>query len=178
MPKNNRRSLSPRGYGNLLVDITGWVETARKQAGRVVNALMTTYWRIGQRIFEQEQRGSKQVVMENGWWSSLLWTLRPDSAVDSREPTSFKCASSTWLTKQSRQCLDYWINRGLSRRCLDYLILPSLCRGLTTCAVPVPGRSGHLVVSRFPTPSRMRAPQSFREKVCTLCGKRVKRPYT
>jgi hypothetical protein len=45
----------------LLVDVTQWLEQARKQAGRAVNALMTaTYWRIGERIFEQEQRGGER----------------------------------------------------------------------------------------------------------------------
>ena len=56
MPEHNDQSLSTEEYGSLLVDITEWLEQARKQAGRAVNALMTaTYWRIGKRIFEQEQ---------------------------------------------------------------------------------------------------------------------------
>jgi hypothetical protein len=70
-PKNKRgarvlsaikqRSVSPGEYGPLLVDITGWLKSARKQSGRAVNAVMTaTYWRIGRRIFEQEQRGRER----------------------------------------------------------------------------------------------------------------------
>ena len=61
MPEHNDQSLSTEEYGSLLVDITEWLEQARKQAGRAVNVLMTaTYWRIGKRIFEQEQRGGER----------------------------------------------------------------------------------------------------------------------
>lgn len=59
--RGRKQTLASGEYGSLLVDITGWLEAARTQAGRAVNAIMTaTYWRIGQRIFEQEQRGSER----------------------------------------------------------------------------------------------------------------------
>jgi predicted nuclease of restriction endonuclease-like (RecB) superfamily len=75
MPKGNERSLSSGEYGSLLGDVTGWLEKARKQAGRAVNALMTlTYWRIGQRIFEQEQRGSERA----GYGEQLVEQLARD----------------------------------------------------------------------------------------------------
>ena len=62
MPEHSDQSLSSEEYSSLLVDVTQWLEQARKQAGRAVNALMTTtYWRIGERIFEQEQRGGERV---------------------------------------------------------------------------------------------------------------------
>jgi predicted nuclease of restriction endonuclease-like (RecB) superfamily len=61
LPARKQGSLSPREYGPLLVEITQWLKTARKQSGRAVNAVMTaTYWRIGRRIFEQEQRGKER----------------------------------------------------------------------------------------------------------------------
>jgi hypothetical protein len=61
MPEQNDQSLSSEEYSALLVDITEWLEQARKRTGRAVNALMTaTYWRIGKRIFEQEQRGGER----------------------------------------------------------------------------------------------------------------------
>jgi DUF1016 N-terminal domain len=57
----NDQSLSSEEYGAVLVDVTRWLEQARKQAGRAVNVLMiATYWRIGERIFEQEQRGDER----------------------------------------------------------------------------------------------------------------------
>lgn len=47
------------GYDGLLVEISSLLESARRSAGRAVNALMTaTYWQIGRRIVEQEQQGS------------------------------------------------------------------------------------------------------------------------
>jgi predicted nuclease of restriction endonuclease-like (RecB) superfamily len=62
MPEHSDQSLSSEEYNALLVDVSRWLEQARKQAGRAVNALMTTtYWRIGERIFEQEQRGGERV---------------------------------------------------------------------------------------------------------------------
>jgi hypothetical protein len=62
MPERSDQSLSSDDSAALLVDVTQWVEQARRQAGRAVNALMTaTYSRIGERIFEQEQRGGERV---------------------------------------------------------------------------------------------------------------------
>jgi predicted nuclease of restriction endonuclease-like (RecB) superfamily len=61
MPEHSDQSLSSEEYSALLVDVTQWLEQARKQTGRAVNALMTTtYWRIWERIFEQEQRGGER----------------------------------------------------------------------------------------------------------------------
>src|SRR5436190_17551362 len=47
------------GYAGLLADVARVVEQARRAAARSMNAVMTTtYWLVGQRIVEQEQRGS------------------------------------------------------------------------------------------------------------------------
>ena len=49
----------PAGYETLLSDVSRLLERARQSAGRAVNAVMTsTYWQIGRRIVEQEQKGS------------------------------------------------------------------------------------------------------------------------
>ena len=49
---------SVAGYGSLLESIAGLLESARRTAARSVNAVMTaTYWQIGRRITEYEQRG-------------------------------------------------------------------------------------------------------------------------
>ena len=46
------------GYGVILADVTGLLESARRAAARSVNAVMTaTYWEIGRRIVEYEQGG-------------------------------------------------------------------------------------------------------------------------
>ena len=91
----------------------------QKQAGRAVNALMTlTYWRIGQRIFEQEQRGNQRAS-----YGELVDQLAHDLTADSDEVfralTFFKCVSFTWLIRLSRHRPDNrWYHR-LSRHCLD-----------------------------------------------------------
>lgn len=54
-----RRELD--AYGDLIGGITGLLETARRTTARAVNAVMTaTYWEIGHRIVEYEQRGKQR----------------------------------------------------------------------------------------------------------------------
>jgi DUF1016 N-terminal domain len=46
-------------YIDLIAEITNLLEVARQQASRAINSvLVMTYWRIGQRIVEQEQHGA------------------------------------------------------------------------------------------------------------------------
>src|SRR5712692_2853005 len=48
----------PKAYGELAGGITTLLDEARRQAARAVNAIMTaTYWEIGRRIVEFEQKG-------------------------------------------------------------------------------------------------------------------------
>src|SRR5438094_767270 len=48
-------------YGGLIGGIAELLEASRRVASRTVNALMTaTYWEIGRRIVEFEQRGKKR----------------------------------------------------------------------------------------------------------------------
>jgi predicted nuclease of restriction endonuclease-like (RecB) superfamily len=57
-PIVSRRSDSLVGYEEVLADLVGLLEEARRAAARSVNVLMTaTYWLIGRRIVEGEQRG-------------------------------------------------------------------------------------------------------------------------
>jgi hypothetical protein len=109
MPEHSDQSLSSEEYSALLVDVTQWLEQARRQAGRAVNALMTaTYWRIGERIFEQEPRGGERV----GYGERIVEPLARDlSARFGRGflvPTCFKCASFTLPNElESRHRLDF-----------------------------------------------------------------------
>ncbi len=49
------------GYPALLADVLGVLETARTVAARSINTVMTaTYWDIGRRIVEEEQRGASR----------------------------------------------------------------------------------------------------------------------
>jgi len=58
---SNVPSPPPGNYLQILNEIADLLSHATAQVGRVVNAAMTsTYWRIGLRIVEEEQRGSDQ----------------------------------------------------------------------------------------------------------------------
>jgi predicted nuclease of restriction endonuclease-like (RecB) superfamily len=50
-----------KAYPEFISQLVGLLEQARRNSARSVNALMTaTYWEIGRRIVEQEQRGQKR----------------------------------------------------------------------------------------------------------------------
>ena len=77
-------------YDGLLGEVVVLLETARRTAARAVNAVMTaTYWEIGRRIVEVEQRGERRAE----YGASLIERLaaRPDEAV---RAGVFPCA--TW----------------------------------------------------------------------------------
>ena len=45
-------------YGQLIEDLEGLLEQAKRQAARAVNAVLTTtYWEVGRRIVQYEQHG-------------------------------------------------------------------------------------------------------------------------
>jgi predicted nuclease of restriction endonuclease-like (RecB) superfamily len=51
------------GYEAVLADLTDLLESARRAAARSVNTVMTvTYWKVGRRIVEHEQRGQKRAA--------------------------------------------------------------------------------------------------------------------
>jgi predicted nuclease of restriction endonuclease-like (RecB) superfamily len=57
------RSGSTDGYDAVLADVVRLVDAARRGAARSVNTIMTaTYWSIGRRIVEQEQRGAERAA--------------------------------------------------------------------------------------------------------------------
>jgi predicted nuclease of restriction endonuclease-like (RecB) superfamily len=56
---NPANRVSAADYEGLLVDVVHVIDEARRAAARMVNAAMTTtYWLIGRRIVEEEQRGT------------------------------------------------------------------------------------------------------------------------
>jgi len=58
MPDQNTHEILPLGYDDIRAEIIALLSAARKAAARSVNALMTaTYWEIGRRIVQSEQRG-------------------------------------------------------------------------------------------------------------------------
>ncbi len=53
----------PIGYSSVRDEIVGLLRSARQSSVRTVNALMTaTYWEIGRRIFEAEQKGKRRAA--------------------------------------------------------------------------------------------------------------------
>ena len=51
----------PAGYSSIRDEIVGLLQSARQTTVRSVNALMTaTYWEIGRRILEAEQKGERR----------------------------------------------------------------------------------------------------------------------
>ena len=62
-------------YKNLLSDVSAFLHQARHISARSVNAILTsTYWEIGRRIVEYEQRGKKRAE----YGSALLQRLSKD----------------------------------------------------------------------------------------------------
>lgn len=73
----NRMKLSPRkpDYNQLLGDLSGLLEQARRATARSVNSIMTAvYWETGRRIVEFEQGGEKRA----GYGEELLARLADD----------------------------------------------------------------------------------------------------
>jgi len=65
----------PTGYASIHVSIVDLLQAARAQAARSVNALMTaSYWEIGRRIVEAEQKGKRRA----GYGEQLLKRLSLD----------------------------------------------------------------------------------------------------
>ena len=76
-------------YDGLLGEVVVLLESARRTAARAVNAVMTaTYWEIGRRIVEVEQRGSPQAE----YGDVLMKRLAAD--LTARFGRGFSCAQS------------------------------------------------------------------------------------
>ena len=77
-------------YDGLLAEVVVLLETARRTAARAVNAVMTaTYWEIGRRIVEVEQRGSPHAE----YGDVLIKRLAAD--LTARFGRGFSCAICT-----------------------------------------------------------------------------------
>jgi predicted nuclease of restriction endonuclease-like (RecB) superfamily len=71
--KNTPNSLVISGeYGGLLLSVSELLEQARRTSARAVNAILTaTYWQIGARIVEYEQRGRNRANYGEGLLEKL-----------------------------------------------------------------------------------------------------------
>ncbi|MGB6156380.1 MAG: PDDEXK nuclease domain-containing protein, partial [Castellaniella sp.] len=70
-----RRATAPAGYASIHGGIVELLDTARQTAARSVNALMTaSYWEVGRRIVEAEQKGRRRA----GYGERLIERLSTD----------------------------------------------------------------------------------------------------
>ncbi len=61
MKKSANRQLSDPAYETLLLDVVSLIDAARRTSGKAVNHIITSsYWEIGRRIVEHEQKGSRR----------------------------------------------------------------------------------------------------------------------
>ena len=68
------RAMDPR-YAGLVKDLSRLLESARRASARAVNVLMTaTYWEIGRRMVEYEQKGERRAT----YGAQLLHRLSAD----------------------------------------------------------------------------------------------------
>ena len=90
-------------YDGLLGEVVVLLETARRTAARAVNAVMTaTYWEIGRRIVEVEQRGKSS----GGVWrrAHQATGARPDCPLRTwvlLRNLDLNASASTWPTRDS-----------------------------------------------------------------------------
>lgn len=76
--KTKNTQLIDSTYPNLVAQLVGLLERARVNSARSVNAVMTaTYWQIGRRIAEQEQRGEKRAQYGKALLRRLAEDLTP-----------------------------------------------------------------------------------------------------
>lgn len=70
-----KRQQGPVGYSHIRAEIVGLLDSARSASVRSVNALMTaTYWEVGRRIVEFEQKGKKRA----GYGEAVIRQLAKD----------------------------------------------------------------------------------------------------
>lgn len=70
-----KRNLRITGYKDFLAGISGLLESARRTTARTTNAIITaTYWEIGRRIVENEQKGKERA----SYGETLLKRLSDD----------------------------------------------------------------------------------------------------
>ena len=96
----------PTGYDSVCDSIVELLNAARQAAARNVNALMTaSYWEIGRRIVEAEQKGKHRA----GYGEQLIERLSLDLSQrfgrGSAPAIWSRCASSSCCGKFRRQCL-------------------------------------------------------------------------
>src|SRR6476660_2234079 len=66
----------PPGYDEVLTGISELISRARHGASQAVNSFLTvSYWEVGRRIIELEQRGQARAAYGEGLWKRLAADL-------------------------------------------------------------------------------------------------------
>ena len=105
MPKKRTELIkSQNDYDSILSDLSTLLEESRRLTARSVNAIMTaTYWEIGRRIVEVEQRGNERAE----YGEKLLERLATDltnrfvRGFSLRNLRSFRAFYSIWKIRQT-----------------------------------------------------------------------------
>ena len=66
----------PPGYDKVLAGISELLDRARHSTAQAINSILTaTYWEVGRRIIELEQRGHVRAAYGEGLWKRLAADL-------------------------------------------------------------------------------------------------------
>ena len=138
----NRVSLAD--YESLLADVVGVIDEVRRAAARTVNAAMTTtYWLIGRRVVEEEQRGTaradygEQLVKRlahdlsarfgRGFSKRNLWQMRAFYLAWPLQGTvsaKFPCSPATARAGRIVQTVSAQLLSTLAKKCAARFPLP------------------------------------------------------
>lgn len=91
-------------YGLLIAELSGLLEDARRSAARAVNTVMTaTYWELGRRIVEFEQKGSRRAAYGEEVLARIAadLTARFGRGFSVRNLRSFRSFYLGWPIRQS-----------------------------------------------------------------------------
>ena len=97
-PAREGNAAPPVGYAGIHGGIVELLDAARQAAARSVNALMTaSYWEIGRRIVEAEQKGKRRAGYGEQLMERLSADLTTDSGAGSARTTWRTCGASSLL---------------------------------------------------------------------------------
>lgn len=126
-------------YSGLLGDVVSLLENARRTSARAVNAVMTaTYWEIGRRIVEIEQRGEQRA----GYGDELIQRLATDLTA------RFGRGFSPVNLRQMRRFFSFWPEVQIQQTVSAELGIEPEKQNRQTLSV----KSASHVTSRFPLP--------------------------
>jgi hypothetical protein len=107
-----KKSSTLSGYNSILTDVGHLLESARRASVRTTNAVMTaTYWEIGRRIVEYEQKGTQRAE----YGELLLEYLARD--LTKKFGRGFGRENLRLMRLFYSAYKDYWISQTLSGKC-------------------------------------------------------------